>query len=150
MAAKVATDLKRIQRFYGQPNDSAIADYEIEVIALLKDGYLESIWYGFRRNDNWIEPTQRYTARDLAGAAADDDPGRIQPGKDVTGANFYSYLIYSAAWNDLSEAEQAAFKNDLPFQRTNAHEPGVSGYLINDLTYSAGGWALDRASVRSI
>ena len=26
IAAKVATDLKRLQRFYGKPSDSAIAD----------------------------------------------------------------------------------------------------------------------------
>ena len=43
MAAKVATDLKRLQRFYGQPSNSDIADYEIEVIALLKGGYLGTV-----------------------------------------------------------------------------------------------------------
>ena len=36
MAAKVATDLKRMQRFYGVPNDCAITAYETEVIELLK------------------------------------------------------------------------------------------------------------------
>ncbi len=30
MAAKVAADLKRIQRFYGAPSDAEIADYEAE------------------------------------------------------------------------------------------------------------------------
>ena len=40
MAAKVATDLKRMQRLYGLPGDAAIAQYESEVIALLKAGYL--------------------------------------------------------------------------------------------------------------
>jgi hypothetical protein len=38
MAAKVATDLKRLQRLYGSPTDAAIADYETEVIELLKAG----------------------------------------------------------------------------------------------------------------
>ena len=81
MAAKVATDLKRMQRFYGKPNDQEIEEYEAEVIALLKDGYLSTVWYGYRRNSNWIEPTLQYTARDLAGASANnDDPGRIRPG----------------------------------------------------------------------
>ena len=28
MAAKVATDLKRMRRFYDKPSDAAIADYE--------------------------------------------------------------------------------------------------------------------------
>ena len=38
-------------------------------IELLKAGYLGTVTYGFRRDGNWIEPTLRYTARDLAGAA---------------------------------------------------------------------------------
>jgi len=150
MAAKLATDLKRMQRLYGQPSDFAIAQYEREVIELLKAGYLGTVTYGFRLNDNWIEPTVRYTARDLAGMAAnDDDPGRIRPGADIEWASFYSYLTYSPAWYNLSESEQEAFEERLPFSRGGAPEPGVDGYLSNDRTYSAGGRALDRASVRS-
>jgi hypothetical protein len=93
IAAKVATDLKRIQRFYnGVPTDKSIADYETELIELLKAGYLGTVTYGFRRNGKWIEPTLWYTARDLAGTAAnDDDPGKIRPGADIKGASFYSY-----------------------------------------------------------
>ena len=150
MAAKVATDLKRLQRLYGKPSDIDIANYETEVIAFLKEGYLGTVTYGFRRNDNWIEPTLRYTARDLAGAAAnDDDPGRVRPGADISGAAFYSYLTYSPTWNMLSLNDKEAFKNQLPFQRGGAPEPGVSGYFSADRTYSAGGRALDRTSVRS-
>lgn len=150
MAAKVATDLKRIQRLYGAPTDTDIAQYEMEIIDLLKAGYLGSITYGFRRNDNWIEPTLRYTARDLSGVSAnDDDPGRIRPGKDTSNAAFYSYLIYSAAWNNLSPTEREAFEKHMPFRRNGAPEPGITGYLNQDRTYSSGGRALDRATVRS-
>jgi hypothetical protein len=79
MAAKVATDLKRIQRLYGSLSDAAIVNYEAELIAVLKAGYLGVVTYGFWRNDDWIEPTLRYTAQELAGAAAnDDDPGRVR------------------------------------------------------------------------
>lgn len=151
MAAKVATDLKRMQRLYGYPSDGDIADYEAEVIELLKEGYLGTVTYGFWRNGDWIEPSLRYTARDLADASAnDDDPGRIRPGADITGASFYSYLTYSTAWDDLTEAEKEAFKkNRLPFVRGGAPKPGISGYLSQDRIYSSGGRALDRASVRS-
>ena len=150
MAAKVATDLKRLQRLYGAPSDTAIADYETEAIALLKAGYLGTLTMGFRRNGDWIEPTVRYTARDLAGGTAnDDDPGRIKPGRNIDGATFHSYLTYSATWHALTGAEQGVFKRGLPFYRTGAPEPGIDGYLAPDLTYSAGGRALDRASVRS-
>ena len=40
IAAKVATDLKRMHRLYGAPSDRWIADFEAEVIELLKEGYL--------------------------------------------------------------------------------------------------------------
>jgi hypothetical protein len=150
MAAKVATDLKRMQRFYGKPSDTQIIDYEAEVTELLKAGYLGTVAYGYRRNGNWIEPTLKYSSRDLAGGTAnDDDPGRIRPGADVVGADFHSYLTYSVSWDKLSEAEKEDFKKLLPFPRTGAPEPGVSGYFNEDRTYSSGGRALSRASVRS-
>ncbi len=150
MAAKVATDLKRMQRFYGSPGDSAIAAYEAEVIELLKAGYLGTVTYGFKRNGNWVEPTLRYTARDLANISAnDDDPGRIRPGINIIGATFASYLTYSPDWDRRSWNEQNVFRQRLPFQREGATEPGVSGYFQYDRTYSSGGRALDRTSVRS-
>jgi hypothetical protein len=150
MAAKVAADLKRMQRLYGKPDDSAIAVYEGEVVALLKAGYLGTVSYGFRRGGQWIEPTLRYTARDLVGASAnDDDPGKIRPWADITGASFYSYLTYSAAWEGLSSEQKAAFESTLPLKRGSASEPSINGNLESDRSYSAGGWALGRSSVRS-
>jgi len=151
MAAKVAADLKRMQRLYGKPEDSDIANYEAEVVALLKAGYLGKVTYGYKRYSDFIEPTLRYTARDLAGSAAnDDDPGKVLPGADIAGATFYSFLTYNSAWHALSAAQQAIFNGGLPFQRGTADEPGIKGYLIDDRTYSAGGRALGRSSVRSL
>ena len=150
MAAKVAADLKRMQRFYGAPTDKNIADYEAEVIELLKAGYLDTVTLGYKRGDNWIEPTLRYTAKDLAGLSSnDDDPGKVRPNADISGASFYNYLTYSSAWFALTPSQRQSFENGLPFQRTGAAEPGISGYLMPDCTYSAGGKSLDRFSVRS-
>ena len=150
IAAKVAADLKRMQRFYGVPSDERIQRFETEVVELLRAGYLGTVTYGFRRNGCWIEPTLFYTARDLMGVTAnDDDPGRIRPGAEISDASFYSYLTYSAVWNNLTSTEQEDFNKRLPFQRTGAPEPGVSGYVSVDRTYSSGGRALDRASLRS-
>lgn len=150
MAAKVATDLKRMQRFYGSPSDADIATYETEVTELLKAGYLGTVTYGFWKNGNWIEPTLRYTAQDLAGMSADDDdPGKIRASANTAGANFYSFLTYSPTWSNLSQAEKDAFKKSLPFYRGSGSEPGVSGYLEQDRTYSSGGRALNRSTVRS-
>lgn len=150
MAAKVAADLKRLQRFYNYPDDSLIANCEIEVIELLKRGYLGTLTVGFKRDNSWIEPTLRYTAHCLASATiVDNDPGRVKPGADVSGASFYNFLTYSTAWNDLSSVEQDTFKKGLPFYRTNAAEPTINGYFVDDRVYSSGGRSLSRASVRS-
>lgn len=150
MAAKVAADLKRIQRFYGEPSDAHISSYETEVVELLKAGYLGEVTYGYRRDNQWVEPTVRYTAKDLAADDGNgDDPGKIRPGANINGAAFHSFLTYSAAWLALTSAQKEVFKNNLPFQRGNGVEPGISGYLVPDRTYSAGGKALDRSSLRS-
>src|SRR5260363_252520 len=48
---------------------------------------LGTLTVGFLRDGKWIEPTLRYTARDLAGMAANnDDPGRVRPGLNVSQA----------------------------------------------------------------
>jgi Bacterial HORMA domain family 1 len=149
MAAKVAADLKRMQRMYGAPSDLSIGRYEEEVIALLHAGYLDAVTYGYRRNDNWIEPTLRYWAQDLIDRTNDDDPGRVRPGANISDATFYSFLTYSSTWHTLTAAQQATFESRLPLARGGASEPGVSGYFSDDRTYSAGGRALNRSSVRS-
>ncbi len=150
LGAKVATDLKRIQRFYGGPTDSHIALYEAEITEMLKAGYLGSVTYGYRRDGKFIVPTLKYTAQDLLGSsAADDDPGRVRPGADVANAAFGSYMTYSAAWNRLSASEKAEFEKRLPFPRTTSDEPGVLGYLSDDRVYSSGGRALNRQSLRA-
>lgn len=150
MAAKVAADLKRVQRLYGRPSDADIAIYETEVVELLKAGYLGTVTYGYKRDGQWIEPTLRYSAKDLAGADGyGDDPGKVRPGKDVAGAVFSSFLTYTSAWSSLTSAQQEEFDKSLPFQRSAGIEPSVNGYLVPDRTYTAGGKALDRSSVRS-
>lgn len=150
LAAKVATDLKRMQRLYGLPSDADIATYETEVIELLRNGYLATVTFGFRRDGQWIEPTLRYTAADMQAGLGDDDPGKIPPGKNVAGASFYSYLTYSSGYLAMTSAQQDSFKQSLPFQRTGAPQPTVAnGYFADDRSYSSGSRSLARASVRT-
>jgi len=150
IAVKVATDLKRMQRFYDQPSDSDIENYEEEIVQLLKAGYLQKVSYGYKKDDKWIEPSLHFEARDLGGlASTDDDPGRIRPGANISGASFYSYLTYSSAWWNLTESERTEFKRGLPFFRGGASEPGINGYLSQDKTYSAGGKSVIRSTVKS-
>lgn len=150
LAAKVAADLKRMQRFYGSPTDGHIANLEGEATELLRQGYLESVVYGFQRNGGWIDPTLRYTVQDFTNGSVNDDPGRIKPGADINGATFYSYLSYNSAWHRLGENEKTKIKATLPIQRTSAAEPQViGGYFVDDKTYSSGARSLGRASIRS-
>ena len=149
IAAKVATDLKRMQRFYGEPSDEWILKYMIEAGLVLGAGYLDTLTYGFQRNGRWIEPTISYAAQDLSGDAADDDPGRIRPRAPVDDASFRTYLINNSAWDELTPELQTKFDKMLPFQRTAAPEPDADGDWDKDLTYSAGGRALDRSSLKS-
>jgi len=149
MATKVAADLKRMQRFYGKPSDFKIEQFESEITQFLKRGLLGTVTYGFKRDGKWIEPTLKYTAKDLAGVSAnDDDPGRVRPGANTDGADFYTYMTYNAAWSNLSATEREQFEKELPFSRSGAPEPTVGGFLLQDKTYSSGGRALDRASVK--
>jgi hypothetical protein len=149
IAAKIATDLKRVQRFYGKPSDVDIAAYEGEAVALMHAGYLKEVTYGFKKGGSWIEPTLRYTATQLGLAGGDDDPGRIRPGADVSGASFGSFLTYTDSWSSLSSAEREAFEKSLPLYRNTAAEPGISGYVTQDKSYSAGGLTLNRSTIRS-
>ncbi|PTX59822.1 hypothetical protein C8N46_108135 [Kordia periserrulae] len=149
LAAKVATDLKRMQRFHGQPSENHISDLEEEITQLLKDGYLDTVTYGFQRNGDWIDPTVRYTAQDLANSSGDDDdPGRINPHANVEGASFHSYLVPSSAWYDLSLDERNNYEDNLPFKRTGAPEPGVDGYMSQDKTYTSGSKSLNRFTIK--
>ncbi len=150
LASKVATDLKRIQRFYGSPSDYDISKYETELIEYLKKGFLDNVTYGFKKDGNWIEPTLRYTSRDLSGlSSSDDDPGKVRPGANITGAIFSSYLMHNSSYDNLSETEKISFQQTLPFLRTGAAAPGIRGYLSSDKIYSSGDRALDRSSVKS-
>ena len=148
LASKLATDLKRMQRFYGSPSDTAIEKYEKEIAQYLKHGYLEKVSYGFKKDGNWIEPTLIYTANDIE-SSANDDPGKVRPGRDISGASFYSFLEYSNEWFGLSDNEKEKFNDGLPIDRGTSDAPGINGYLEDDRTYSSGGKALSRSSVRS-
>ena len=147
---KMTTDLKRVQRLYDKPSNQEIDEYSTEIIMLLKHKFLKCITYGFKRNGRWVEPTLKYTAHDLSyNSLNDDDPGRIRPGRNISGAIFTSFLQYNSRWNELSLKQKQEFKKKLPFQRSDGLEPLISGHLVRDLTYSAGGQSVYRESVRN-
>lgn len=149
LSSKVRTDLKRIQQFYGEPLDGWIDAYEAELTALLNNGLLGKVTYGFKRNDIFIPPTLEYTAQDLAANLNNDRPGNIATGQNVSGASFTSFLTYSDKWGNMTATDRAAFESDLPFQRSTQSAPTVNGYYQDDKNYSSGGTSLSRKSLMS-
>ncbi|SEK01131.1 hypothetical protein SAMN05518849_12651 [Sphingobium sp. AP50] len=150
IASKVATDLKRFQRFYGAPNDDWVDRYEGELAGLLKHDAVDNVIYGFQRNSLWTPASVRYRAIPGGSLMADDDPGKIRPGIDVGGARFTSFLSYSNRWFDLTQNERERIEGALPIQRTISSPPGLeTGAWSDDLSYSAGGRGLGRSSVRT-
>lgn len=150
IASKVATDLKRFQRFYGLPGDDLIDRYEAELAGLLKHDAVDNVVYGFQRNALWTPASVRYRAIPGGSLATDDDPGKIRPGIDVVGAHFTSFLSYSSAWSNLTQAERDSIERGLPIQRSTGAVPDLeSGAWSDDLNYSAGGRGLGRSSVRT-
>jgi hypothetical protein len=152
LASKVAADLRRMMRLYPESelSETSITSFETELTEVLRKGFLGSVAYGFKKDGKWIEPTLKYTASQLENDNySDDDPGRIVPGANTTGAAFYSYLTNNGAWSKLTAEEREAFNKTLPFQRTGAPEPEINGYLTSDKSYASGGKSLERSTVKS-
>jgi Bacterial HORMA domain family 1 len=148
VASKVAADLRLLQRFYWRPTDTEIDDYTGELVELLLGGYVQRVTYGFKRSGAWVVAL-RYEAHLDGTLITDDRAGRVTPGIDIVGTGFYSYLVYSYAWELLDPAGRARIKARLPVQRTGADEPSsANGAWVQDRSYSAAGSGIQRASFR--
>ena len=145
VAAKIAADLKRVQRLVGRgvPTDGDIAKYEEEATILLRYGYLGAVTYGFMRNEKWVFAVQ-YTASDSA-LLADHDPGLVFPPVNVDNAVFFSFLSYSDKWQQLSLEQQQECEEKLPFKRVPGDSPG--GGWVNDSSYRSGSIQVRRHSL---
>lgn len=146
LASKIAADLFQMQLFYGRPSDKEVEDYLGEAIILLLGGYLESVAYGFKRQDNWMIAL-KYTAYSGGILRNDDRSGRVTPGVDISGAAWYSFLTYSQEFHNLLPAEREQIRKQLPINRTNGEEPKSNGSSSSDKSYSNGGVSLQRQTL---
>jgi hypothetical protein len=149
LASKVAADLKRFQRFYGEPSDLWIGRYERELVELLRHDAVSEVVYGFKRDGKWTAAAVRYKA--LAGGLldVDDDPGRVKPNLDVAGATFTSFLNRNSSYWHLTDRDRQAIEEQAGFSRSTGSTPPLEqGWWAEDLTYSAGGRGLGRSTVR--
>jgi hypothetical protein len=147
IAAKVAADLMRFNRFYNNPTIEHVNQYEAELTAHLKAGVLDNVTYGFMRDGKWVEAL-RYHALSDGTLVQDDDPGKIRPGIDVSNATFWSFLVKNSRWNSLTPAERSEFNAASPIARVDANEPTIqNGYWSHGQNYSAGGRGIGRSTI---
>lgn len=150
LASKVTADMRRCQQLYGQPSDAEINDYGTELALKLRDGYVASYEFGYvRSSDDERVLTWRYSVDSTGNLVSDDRPGRILSGVNITGATMRNRLTHSAAWQRLTEAQQTAYEQSMPFQRVGRPDYGSSlGTWVNDLCYSASGTAMSRQTFK--
>ena len=143
IASKIAADLHQFSRFYGNPSDQAIKNYVQELVILLADGYLESVDYGFQKDGKWILALS-YEVYESTGTLKDDNSGRIPPGKDISGATWYSYLRRSSKFWKLSNEDQEKIHTSITIKRSSASDPSTGVSSNHDKTYSSTGVGTDR------
>jgi hypothetical protein len=150
VAAKIKTDLKLLQRAYGDPSDQKIEDFGEEAAQMLNAGYLRTVTYGYKKDGAWIVAL-RYTANNDGTLSTDDRAGQIPRGVSITGASFYSFMNYSSKWDALTQTEWETFKKTLTIQRTSGTEPGTSGgSWTTDHTYSSKGSGVSRTTFKPL
>lgn len=145
VAGKVMADLLQMQQAYGKPSDEWINDYLAELEALLTDGYLGTVTYGFKEGDHWVVAL-KYKTTEFGLTYSDDLSGRIPRGKDVSNATWYSFLEKSAEFFELNAAQRAAYEASLPIKRTAGNEPSSGANAWHqDKSYQSGGGGFRRS-----
>jgi hypothetical protein len=145
LGSKVAADLYQMQQFYGKPSMEEIDDYVDEVVTLMKDGYLRSIDYGFRKNGVWVFALSYEISSD---GSVDDNPGRLAFGADISGATWYSYLRTNSKFANLSGIEQQKIKDSIAIKRDSATDPQIGTSSQYDRSYSSGNVDLNRKTIK--
>jgi len=148
LASKVTTDMWRCRQLYGQPSEASINDYGTELALRLRDGFASKYEFGFKAGEERVL-SWRYIVVNGDLAAADDRPGRIVSGVDISSAQFFNQLTTSAKWDNLSAEEQAKWEAFYPFRRQikDGLKDG-QGYWQKDLQYSSNGVLLPRETFR--
>ena len=143
VAKKISNDMIRWQRLIarGIPTQDEISRYSWELAELFAAGYLNSVYYGFVRNDSWVFGVQYKTSVDSTEAGAEE----VYVSTDFPNSVFSSFISYQPAWNKLSPAAQTAWQKRLKIQR----EPSVlpKGQWDSDTGYNFAGRPLYRKAL---
>ena len=79
VASKIKTDLKLLQRAYGDPSDAKIEDFGEEAAQMLNAGYLRAVTYGYKKDGDW-DIALLYTANNEGRWSAMTALGRSREG----------------------------------------------------------------------
>ena len=147
VASKVLADLRGLRTYYGQPDEARIREFYGELVELLAGGYVASVEYGFKRSNQRIISLY-YEAR-MDGSLTDGKSGGVYARADISGASWFSFLIYSGKWDLLSPDERQRIEAKLPIKRSygQAPEDGI-GYWSTDRSYSSQGAGVQRRTFR--
>lgn len=145
VGAKIGADLRLLHNLYGKPALANIDGYVEEAALLLRGGYLNTVDFGFKQPyDNAWRLRLRYTAT-VGGHLVDSRPGSLPAAIQIAGIGFYSYLTYSAKFQQLTDPQQASVKDTLPVKRTGAAEPtALSGTHTGGHGYARNGAGVGR------
>jgi hypothetical protein len=149
LASKIAADLRTMNRFYGHPALADIDNYAEEAALLLRDGYLDRVDYGLRRRlaGEWEWVLRLRYVVTPAGSLQDGNPGGVPATATTAGASFYSYLVKSASYHQLTTEARITVDRALPVSRTGAEETGTAAGTVNgNRTYSRDGTAVTRSA----
>jgi hypothetical protein len=145
VGAKIGADLRLLANFYGNPDLDHIDAYVEEAALLLRDGYLDTVDFGFRQaKTNTWKLRLRYTAT-LGGHLVDDRPGNFPASLAIAGLPFYSFLKYSMKFAQLPTSKQTEITSGLPIKRGSASEPTAhAGAFTYGHGYSRNGAGVSR------
>lgn len=132
VASKVMADLEAMRDYY-EPDGSVMRALREELAALLPGGYMFSVQYGFQRGGSKVVALE-YKSRP-SGLPRDDAPGGVSARVDVSGARWFSHLVYSKKWHSLAGDQRRRILDRIPVARAAGREPGDGG----------GRWTLDKS-----
>jgi hypothetical protein len=148
LASKVTADMVRCQQNYGVPSDAQINSYGTELALMLRGSYVAVYEFGFQRDGQRLV-SWHYVVTGGAINATDDRPGRIISGVNISDAQFFNFMTYSASWSKLTQAEREEIRKESPVLRPDGVPPRDGlGYWANDLAYSSTGVILNRRTFR--
>ena len=116
LASKIAADLRQLRSFYGKPTSSRSTTSMTNSSRCSLAAMSRATKRGSARHGKRVV-SERYTVSS-SGLAADERAGGIYARADISGASWFTFMTYSNAWWNLSDAARTAIKDSVPIDRT--------------------------------